>query len=112
MSEKRTTGDVSRGAPEKQAGSAANEGSVENFYAQATDAARTVADQASGLARQAYREGEHYIQEGRRRYPQAESYYRDGTHLVEQQVHASPWLALLLAGAVGYVFALLVHGRD
>jgi ElaB/YqjD/DUF883 family membrane-anchored ribosome-binding protein len=85
---------------------------MDNFYTQATEAARTVADQASDLARQAYQEGERYVQEGRRRYPQAERYYRDGTRLVEHQVQESPWLALLLAGAVGYVMALLVHGRD
>ena len=121
MDEKRTGGEVNsarRGDPgrstQSQERAAPGEagGSMDNLYTQAAETARNVADQASDLARQAYHQGEQYVQEGRRRYPQAERYYRDGTRIVEHQVQESPWLALLLAGAVGYVLALVVHGRD
>jgi ElaB/YqjD/DUF883 family membrane-anchored ribosome-binding protein len=119
MDENRLTDrEASRGAPvgdtqsQRRAEPGEAEGGVENLYTSATDAVRDVAEQASDLARQAYRQGEQYVQEGRRRYPQAERYYRDSARMVEQQVHESPWLALLLAGTIGYVFALLVHGRD
>lgn len=93
-------------------------GTVENLVGQAKDAARTVADQASELADQAYdsgrryvEQGRRYVDEGRQRYPEAERYYRDGTEMVSRRVEESPLAAIMIAGAVGYVLALLLHRR-
>ena len=71
-----------------------------------------VAEGATRLAEDAYRTGERYLEEGRRRFPEADRYVRQGREAVRGRVHESPFAAMLLAGVVGYVFALLIHGRS
>lgn len=71
-----------------------------------------VAEGATQLAEDVYRTGERYIEEGRRRFPEAERYVRQGREAVRGQVHESPFAAMLVAGVVGYVLALLIHGRS
>jgi ElaB/YqjD/DUF883 family membrane-anchored ribosome-binding protein len=69
-----------------------------------------VAGSASKVAHDAYSQGERYVRQARERYPEAERYYQEGRRVVSQQVTESPWLALFVAGAVGYGLAWLIHG--
>ena len=73
------------------------QGSAENLYGQAKDTVRRVSD-----------EGGHYAEDA---YEHAGDYARRGTRAVAQQVEESPIVALLIAGAVGYGLALLMHTR-
>lgn len=76
------------------------------------DPVHRVVDGASRLAQDAYRTGKRYIEEGRRCYPEAERYYQQGRQTILREVQESPLAAVLVAGLVGYVLALLIHGRS
>jgi ElaB/YqjD/DUF883 family membrane-anchored ribosome-binding protein len=69
-----------------------------------------VAQTASGTMHEAYREGQRYIRQTRDRYPEAEHYYQEGRRAVQQQMTDNPWPFLLVAGAIGYALAWLIHG--
>ncbi len=69
-----------------------------------------VSETVPASAREAYSQGKRFVRQVRDRYPEAERYYRAGGRTVEQRVTESPWLSLLVAGAVGYGLAWLVHG--
>ncbi len=73
------------------------QGQAENLAGQARDGLRDAADTAIDYAEDAYERGRHAARHGARTV----------THAVEE----TPLVALLLAGAVGYGLALLVHGR-
>ncbi|GJE29527.1 CsbD family protein [Methylobacterium organophilum] len=77
------------------------EGRVQQAYGQAKDTLRDVADDVGDYAGDAY---DRVRQHGG-------TYLRDGRAAVESRVEESPFLALLIAGAVGYGLALLLHGR-
>jgi ElaB/YqjD/DUF883 family membrane-anchored ribosome-binding protein len=87
-----------------------NEG-ASRILGQAEEMVRHVADQASSFARDTYRRGEQYIQEGRRRFPETERYYRDARNTIAQPVETHPISALIIAGAIGYGLAWFIHGR-
>ncbi|MDB5590456.1 CsbD family protein [Enterovirga sp.] len=91
--------------------SAEAQGTVQAAYGQAREAVQDYAEQAQGLAEDAYEQGRRYLDEGRRRYPDADKFYREGTRAVSRQVGQSPIAAIMIAGAVGYILALLVHAR-
>ena len=77
------------------------EGRAQRIYGQAKDAVRDIADDVGGYAEDAYdRVSRH-----------GGTYLRDGRERVETQVGENPFLALLIAGAVGYGLALLLHSR-
>ncbi|MCJ2006337.1 CsbD family protein [Methylobacterium sp. J-092] len=98
-------GDVT-GDHETKAKGAANEakGNVENLYGQAKDAVRDVADQASDLAQGA-------LKQGRDALPDAERAYRQGADTVTSYAKESPLMMAAMAGALGYLLAMVVHGR-
>jgi uncharacterized protein YjbJ (UPF0337 family) len=98
-------GDVT-GDRETQAKGTANEarGTVENLYGQAKHAVRDVADQAGGMAKDA-------IEQGRRAFPDAERTYRRGADTVTDYAKESPLMLAAMAGAIGYLLAMVVHGR-
>lgn len=73
-------------------------GKGQNYYGQAKDAVSNVAESATDYANQAYRNAG----------PQAER----GTQLVRDRVGDNPLTAVLLAGAIGYLLALAIHGRN
>ena len=73
------------------------QGSAENLYDQAKDSVGHAADQTQAYAEDAYENSGHYLREGRR--------------AVAHRVEESPLVALLIAGAVGYGLALLIHSR-
>jgi hypothetical protein len=70
-----------------------------------------VADQASGVARDMYSRGEHYARQAQEQYPEAERYIREGQRAVTERVAGNPLLALLMAGAIGYALAWMIHGQ-
>lgn len=77
------------------------EGRAQRIYGQTKDAVRDIADDVSDYAEDAYgRVSRH-----------GGTYLRDGRERVETQVGENPFLALLIAGAVGYGLALLLHSR-
>lgn len=73
------------------------QGKAREVYGQAKDRFGDVADDVSGYAEDAYERGGAYL--------------RDGRRAVSSQVEENPLVALLIAGAVGYGLALLLHGR-
>jgi uncharacterized protein YjbJ (UPF0337 family) len=73
------------------------QGKAENLYGQAKDVVRDYAGEATERA-------SHY-------YDNAGDYVRQGRRAVGHQVEESPIVALLVAGAVGYGLALLIHSR-
>ena len=73
------------------------EGRAQDIYGQAKDTIRDVADNVSDYAGDAYDRGGHYL--------------RDGSRAVGSRVEENPMIALVIAGAVGYGLALLLHGR-
>ncbi len=87
------------------------EDSIESVLDQVRDALSDVTESASGAARDAYDQGQHYVRQARERYPEAERYYQEGSRAISQQVAGNPWLSLAIAGAVGYGLAWMIHGR-
>ena len=73
------------------------EGRAQDAYGQAKDTLRGVADNVTDYAGDAYDRGGSYV--------------REGTRAVESRVEENPLIALMIAGAVGYGLALLLHGR-
>ena len=73
------------------------QGEAQDAYGQAKDTLRNVADDAADYAGDAYDRGSAYL--------------RDGSRVVGSRVEENPLVALLIAGAVGYGLALLLHGR-
>ncbi len=94
------------GDRETQAQGATNEakGNVENLYGQAKDAVREVTDQAGDLAQGA-------LKQGRDAFPDAERAYRQGADTVTSYAKESPLMMAAMAGALGYLLAMVVHGR-
>lgn len=75
------------------------EGKAQRLYGQAKETVRDVADDLGDYASDAYdRVSRH-----------GGTYLRDGRERVQSQVGENPFLALLIAGAVGYGLALLVN---
>ena len=90
-----------------------NPAQPENEKALAENAADTVSQVVEGaaqLAEKARKSGERYVEEGRRRFPEAEEYYRQGREALSSQVQEGPLVAVLVAGALGYLLAYLIHG--
>ncbi|GEO18440.1 hypothetical protein [Microvirga aerophila] len=93
--------------------SQAEQGTAEQLLDQVREALGDVAGSASKTAQEAYNQGERYVRQARERYPEAERLYQEGHRVVSQQVTESPWVALFVAGAIGYGLAWLIHGgRD
>jgi ElaB/YqjD/DUF883 family membrane-anchored ribosome-binding protein len=98
-----SSADDQQGQPEQD--------STEYLLDQVREALSDVADQASGAARDLYNRGEHYAQQAREQYPEAERYAREGQRAVTDRVLENPLLALVTAGVAGYVLAWLIHGE-
>jgi uncharacterized protein YjbJ (UPF0337 family) len=77
--------------------SAKTEGSIQDAFGQAIDAARNISDGASNLAEEAYDRSGRYL--------------RDSSRLVNSQIGDNTLSALLLAGATGYLLSYIVHSR-
>ena len=79
-------------------------GSAENIVGQAKDAIRGVTDQAGDLANEA-------IKKGREKFPEVEQAYRQSGDAAVQYAKESPLMVVAMAGALGYLLALIIHGR-
>ena len=82
---------------------------AETVLQQAREAAQGVAEQATGAARDLYARGRATVRDARNRYPDVERFYQDSTQVVRRQVTEQPWLSFLVAGAIGYGIAWLIH---
>ena len=82
------------------------QGTSEGLVEQATEAVRNVASSASDLAQDAYETGARYARDGWDSLPDVDRYSR----VVSRPVEQNPLLAILAAGAVGYLLAYLIHG--
>jgi len=82
------------------------QGAAEGLVDQATEAVRNVAESASDFARDTYERGARYARDGWESRPDVGRYGRAVGRPVEQ----NRVLAILAAGAVGYLVAYLVHG--
>jgi ElaB/YqjD/DUF883 family membrane-anchored ribosome-binding protein len=107
----------SRATPQTEGGAGRRETSGEGLVDQARETVRNVADSASGMARDAYDKGARYVREGLDRYPEAGRYLDEGRRYVDEGARAvsrpveeNPLLAILIAGAAGYLLAYLIHG--
>lgn len=101
-----------QGRPVESGGRQASgeQGASEDLLGQAQERLRDVAENVSGMARDAYDRSRDYVRQTAERYPEAERLYRQGRHAVSDRVTESPWLAILAAGAAGYFLAWLIHG--
>jgi ElaB/YqjD/DUF883 family membrane-anchored ribosome-binding protein len=88
------------------------QGKAENLLNDARETLREVAGSASEAAREAVSKGRRYVRQAGERYPEAERYYREGSRAIGQQVTDKPLLSLLVAGAVGYALAWMIHGNS
>jgi ElaB/YqjD/DUF883 family membrane-anchored ribosome-binding protein len=70
------------------------EGTAQNVYGQAKDAARQVTDAAVSCAKDAYENGG--------------GTSRDGSQAVAKSVQDNPLASVLIAGAIGFALALLM----
>jgi len=82
----------------------------EGLLRQAKEQVRNVAQRTTEAARAQYDQGRHYAHDISERYPQVERTYREGSRAVGEAVTGNPILALVVAGAVGYALAWLIHG--
>jgi hypothetical protein len=65
---------------------------------------------ASELAQDTYERGARYLRDGLDRYPEAGRSISEGEQAVSRPVEQHPLTAILVAGAVGYLLAYLIHG--
>jgi len=96
--------------PQGRTGTKQGESTAEGLVGQATEAVRNVAESASELAQDAYETGARYVREGRDRYPEASRYISEGSRIVSRPIEHNPLVAILIAGAVGYLVGYMIHG--
>jgi ElaB/YqjD/DUF883 family membrane-anchored ribosome-binding protein len=89
--------------------SRAEQGSAEHVLDQVRDALNEVAGSASEAAGNVYSRGEHYVRQASERYPQAQRYVRESQSLVTRHTTENPLLSLIMAGAIGYALAWMIH---
>ncbi|GEP00764.1 CsbD family protein [Methylobacterium haplocladii] len=96
------------------------EGKAQQAYGQAKDKARDVAEDVGDYVGDAYERGSDYARDAydrgsdyaRDAYDRGGEYVRDGHRAVTSRVEENPMVALLIAGAVGYGLALLLHSSN
>jgi ElaB/YqjD/DUF883 family membrane-anchored ribosome-binding protein len=87
----------------------AEQGSAEHVLDQVREALNDVAGSASEAAGNVYSRGERYVRQAGERYPQAQRYVRESQSLVTQYTTGNPLLSLVMAGAIGYALAWMIH---
>ena len=83
-------------------------GSAQDYASGAYDSSGRYINQAQDTVRGAASSVSDYAQDA---YNNPGRYVRQGTDVVGRQVEENPMLALLVAGAIGYGLATLIHGR-
>lgn len=79
-------------------------GTAENLVGQAKDTLRDAAGQATEFAQST-------LKQGRERFPEAERVYRQGNEALGSYAKDAPLLLAAMAGAIGYLLAMVIHGR-
>ena len=79
-------------------------GKAETLVGHAKDSLSDVADQATEFAQST-------LKQGRERFPGAERAYRQGNHALSSYAKEAPLLLAAMAGAIGYLLAMVIHGR-
>ena len=95
---------------EEQQGQA-GPGSTEHVLDQVREALNDVAGSATEVVGAVYRQGENYARQAGERYPEARQYARKAQRLVTRHTIGSPLLSLVVAGAIGYALAWMLHGE-
>lgn len=98
----------------------------QDYVGKAQEAVRSAADTAQGYAQDAYENSGRYASQAQDAvrgaagsaaeyaqdaYNNPGRYMRQGQNALEHQVEENPLIALLVAGAIGYGLAMLIHGR-
>jgi uncharacterized protein YjbJ (UPF0337 family) len=92
-------GDMTGDAQTQAAGRAREAaGTVQNLYGQAKDVARDAGEAAVGYAKDTYKDA----------YANSSQSFRDGSQAVAKSVQDRPLGALLIAGGIGFVLAMLM----
>jgi hypothetical protein len=86
-------------------------GSTEHVLEQVREALNDVAGSASEVVGAVYRQGESYARQAGERHPEARQYARKAQRLVTRHTTGSPLLSLVVAGAIGYALAWMLHGE-
>ena len=91
-------------------------GNAQNLYGQAKDSLGNVASSAQDLYGQARNNAGGVVGQAQeyasQAYQQASPHAERGTAVVRERVGENPLTAVLLAGAIGYLLALAIHGRN
>ncbi len=87
------------------------QGSTERVLDQVREALNDVSGSAAEAAGNVYSRGKRYVRQAGEHYPQAERYVREGGSLVNRYTTENPLVALLMAGAVGYALAWMIHAK-
>lgn len=96
-------------APTAEQGQASREG-FEEFLQQSKEQIQGIARKASDAAQVHYDQSRRYVHDVSERYPQIERTFREGSQTISQKVTESRFLSVVLAGAVGYALAWMIHG--
>jgi hypothetical protein len=83
---------------------------AEALLEQVRETLNDVAGVASETAHDMYSKGRRYVRRAGDRYPAAEQYYQSSSRALNQHIIENPMLSLLVAGAVGYGLAWMIHG--
>ncbi len=97
-------------SPNPQGSAQGSGGSPEILTDQAATTVSDIASSASDSARGAYDQGQRYVRQAGKRYPQAQRYYQRATETIGQQISGAPVTSLLAVGAVGLGMAWLIGG--
>jgi ElaB/YqjD/DUF883 family membrane-anchored ribosome-binding protein len=89
----------------------AEQDTAETLLDQVREALQDVGQTASERVREAYTEGQRHLRQARERYPEAEQYYQEGRQVISQRTAENPLMSLLIAGAIGYALAWMIHGQ-
>ena len=96
-----SSADDQQGQPEQ--------GSTEHVLDQVREAFNNVAESATEAAGNVYSQGERYARQLGEQYPEAQRYVREGQSLVARYTTENPLLSLVMAGAIGYALAWMIH---
>jgi hypothetical protein len=91
--------------------SPAEQGSAEHVLDQVREALNDVAGSAAEAAGSVYSQGKRYARQVGEQYPEAQRYVREGQSLVTRYTMGNPLLSLVMAGALGYALAWMIHGE-
>jgi ElaB/YqjD/DUF883 family membrane-anchored ribosome-binding protein len=85
---------------------------VDEVLGQVKEALQDVTQTASGLAKNAYRQGQGYVRQARASYPEAERHLQQSRDALYHRITESPWSYLFAAAAAGYLLGWMIHATS